>query len=116
MACCRPWSSWFGEPGPRALVEDQALWAAIEPELPRLPLSYFDDDADAPSGWDRRPAGYLLLSAPYAAEAEEARARGWPVLELADAHHLTIATEPDRAATALLELERLALSASEDAT
>jgi hypothetical protein len=103
-----PWSSWFGEDAMRALVPDPRLRAALEAEMPRLPLSYFEASVPVPGGWDRRPCAYLLLSAePYGPSADESRARGWPVLEIEGAQHLGIATDPIPVADALLELEHV---------
>jgi pimeloyl-ACP methyl ester carboxylesterase len=85
-----PWSSWFGADAMRDLVGDERLRAALEAEMPRLPLSY-----------------YLLLSAePYRQSATEARARGWPVAEIPGVQHLATATEPVAVTEALLDLER----------
>jgi hypothetical protein len=103
-----PWSSWFGERAMRELVPDERLRAALEGEMPRLPLSYFEASVPAPDGWSRRPCGYLLLSAdPYGPSATAARALGWPVREIHGGRHLAIATEPVPVTDALLELERL---------
>src|ERR687895_2600520 len=37
-----PWSRWFGEDAMRELVPEERLRAALEEEMPRLPLSYFE--------------------------------------------------------------------------
>jgi len=102
-----PWSSWFGEDAMRDLVADDRLRAALEAEMPRLPLSYFAARVPLPAGWDRRPCAYLLLSAePHGHSAGEARDRGWPVTEIHGVQHLAIATEPVAVTEALLDLER----------
>jgi len=100
-----PWSQWFGEEAMRELVPDDAVRAALEREMPRLPLSYFDGRPPVRSGWDRERCAYLLLSEAYDAAAADARERGWPVAELPGAGHLGIVTEPAAVASALLELE-----------
>jgi hypothetical protein len=102
-----PWSSWFGEGAMRELVPDDRLRAALEDEMPRLPLAYFDATVPLPDGWDARPCAYLLLSGEaYGESAAGARARGWPVAEIPGVQHLAMATEPIAVTDALLELER----------
>jgi pimeloyl-ACP methyl ester carboxylesterase len=102
-----PWSSWFGEEALRELVPNDRLRAALEAEMPRLPLSYFDAVVPLPDGWDARPCAYLLLTGEsYGTSAAEARGRGWPVVEIHGVHHLAIATDPIAVTDALLELER----------
>lgn len=91
----------------RELVPDERLRAALEREMPRLPLSYFEARVPVPDGWTRRPCAYLLLSADsYAHSAGEARALGWPVLEIHGVQHLAMATDPIPVTEALLDLER----------
>jgi hypothetical protein len=101
------WSSWFGEDAMRELVADERLRAALEREMPRLPLSYFEANVPLPDGWDADPCAYLLLSPePYGGSAADARGRGWPAIEIQGAHHLAIATAPIAVTDALLALER----------
>jgi hypothetical protein len=102
-----PWSRWFGTETMRELVPDDRLRTALEAEMPRLPLSYFDASVPLPDGWDGRPCAYLLFSGEhYGHSAADARDRGWPVTELSGARHLAIATEPVAVTDALLTLER----------
>jgi pimeloyl-ACP methyl ester carboxylesterase len=102
-----PWSSWFGADAMRELVPDDRLRTALEGEMPRLPLSYFDASVPLPDGWDARPCAYLVLTGQtYAGSAADARRRGWPVAEIPGVQHLAIATEPIPVTDALLELER----------
>src|SRR5215217_7297888 len=85
----------------------RAPGAALEAEMPRLPLSYFEATVPVPDDWaNGRPCAYLLLSAPYAQSAAEARARGWPVIEVHGVQHLAIATDASPVTQALLDLER----------
>ncbi len=70
-----PWSAWWGDEAMRELVPDQAARAALERELPSLPLSYFEESVPSPAGWDRVPCAYLLLSDAYRDAASDARAR-----------------------------------------
>ena len=108
-----PWSSWFGEDSMRELVPEERLRAALEEEMPRLPLSYFEASVPLPSGWSARPCAYLLFSAePYAKSAAEARDRGWAVAEIAGVGHLAMASSPIAVTDTLLDLER-ALSESD---
>jgi pimeloyl-ACP methyl ester carboxylesterase len=102
-----PWSHWFGADAMRELVPDERLRADLEAEMPSLPLSYFEATVRVPDVWMDRPCGYLLLSAgPYGKSAAEARAYGWPVIEIRDVQHLAIATNPIPVAEALLDIER----------
>jgi pimeloyl-ACP methyl ester carboxylesterase len=100
-----PWHSWFGEDGIRELVPDERLRSQLEREMPRLPLAYFEASVPMPEGWSERPCGYVLLSPdPYAGSAAEARGRGWPVVEIGGAHHLSLVTDPTRVTEAILRL------------
>jgi hypothetical protein len=101
-----PWSTWFGEAMMSELIPDKRLRAAVEEEMPRAPLSYFEASVPLPEGWGSRPCAYLLLAGdPYRTSAAEARARGWPVSEI-QGQHLAMASEPVAVAEALLDLER----------
>lgn len=103
-----PWSRWFGPDAMRELVPDERLRAELEAEMPCLPLSYFDATVPLPDDWpNRRRCAYLLLGAdPYGQSAAEARAYGWPVIELQDVQHLAIVTNPIAVTEAVLEVER----------
>ena len=91
----------------RELVPDERLRADLEAEMPSLPLSYFQATLPVPDDWPDRPCGYLLLSAgPYGKSAAEARAYGWPVIEIRDVQHLAIATNPMPVTEAVLDIER----------
>jgi hypothetical protein len=103
-----PWSRWFGPDAMRELVPDEHLRAQLEAEMPRLPLSYFEATVPVPDDWtNRRRCAYLLLSATaYAQSAAEARACGWPVIEIPGVQHLATATNPIPVTDALLDFER----------
>jgi pimeloyl-ACP methyl ester carboxylesterase len=73
------WSTWWGEEAMRELVPDEAASAALERELPSLPLSFFDQSVPSPAGWDRAQCAYLLLSDAYRDAATDAHGRGWRV-------------------------------------
>lgn len=101
-----PWSEWFGEDAMRRLVPDDRLRTALEDDMPRLPLSYFEASVPLPDGWDALPCAYLLLaSEPYRESAADARRRGWPVAEIPAAQHLALVTDPTAVTDALLNLE-----------
>jgi hypothetical protein len=101
-----PWSTWFGEDVMSELVPDERLRAALEAEMPRLPLSYFQAGVPVPDAWDRRSCAYLLTAESYGQSAIEARSLGWPVLEIQGVRHLAIATDAVAVTDALLGLER----------
>jgi hypothetical protein len=75
--------------------------ASFVDELPRLPTAFLDERLPD-VGWNGR-AGYLQLSAPYAAAADTAKVNGWQV-ETRALDHLAIMTEPDEVAAALAAL------------
>jgi hypothetical protein len=98
----------------RGLVPDDAMRARLETEMPRLAVSYFEDEVPVIEGWDRRPCAYLLLSEePYAAAADDAKARGWPTAALPGGHHLSAVTDPQAVVGSLLALERARLTPGE---
>jgi hypothetical protein len=103
-----PWSRWFGADAMRDLVPDESLRAELEAEMPRLPLSYFEATVPVPDDWaNRHPCAYVLLSAKhYGHSAAEARAYGWPVIEIRGVQHLAIATDAIPVSQALVDLER----------
>ena len=88
----------------RELVPDQAARAALERELPSLPLSYFEESVPSPAGWDRVPCVYLLLSDAYRDAASDARAREWRVEEITGAQHLHLVVAPATVADVLIQL------------
>jgi hypothetical protein len=97
------WSEWFGPDTMRALIPDTELRDTITAELPQLPLSYFEQTIPMPYGWARRPCAYVLLTEPYRHDAEQARARSWPTIEMSGAH-LDIVTRPREITDALLQV------------
>lgn len=99
-----PWSDWWGDDVMRELVPDDDLRTALVREMPSLPLSFFEQRVPSPTGWDRIPCAYLLLSDAYRDAATEATGRGWPVEEIAGARHLHIAVAPEAVADALIRL------------
>jgi hypothetical protein len=107
-----PWSDWFGEGKMRELVPDRALRDALEQEMPRLPLAYFEESVPLPERWTQHRCAFLLLTEAYGESAADAKRRGWPVAEIRNVQHLAPATDPIAVAEALLDLER-ALAESE---
>jgi alpha-beta hydrolase superfamily lysophospholipase len=101
-----PWSNWFAKDAMQGLVPDDRLRTALEDEMPRLPLSYFDASVPLPDGWDALPCAYLLFAGePYGESAADARRRGWPVAEISGTQHLALVTDPIAVTDALLNLE-----------
>ena len=104
-----PWSDWFGEGKMRELVPDRALREALEQEMPRLPLAYFEESVPLPERWTEHRCAFLLFTEAYAESSADAKRRGWPVAQIRDVQHLAPATDPLAVAEALLELERALL-------
>lgn len=99
-----PWSTWWGEEAMRELVPDEEARAALERELPSLPLSFFEQSIPSPAGWDRVPCAYVLLSVAYKDAASEARGRGWRVEEIVGAQHLHLVVDPATLTDVLVQL------------
>jgi pimeloyl-ACP methyl ester carboxylesterase len=99
-----PWSTWWGDEAMRELVPDEAARAALERELPSLPLAYFEQSVPSPAAWDRMPCAYLLLSDAYRDAASDARARGWRVEEIPGAQHLHPVVAPATVTDVLIQL------------
>jgi hypothetical protein len=97
------WTRWWDDADVDELFPDGATRGAVERQQRRLPLSYFEESLDVPVGWDARPGAYLAFGDTYAAELEEAQARGWPVRTLKGGH-LHMLTAPDDVASAVREL------------
>lgn len=98
-----PWTAWWDPAETDALFPDIASRRAVEAEEQRLPLGYFRGELEAPAGWDRDlPGAYLAFGSTYAADAEQARQRGWPVHTFEDAGHLHQLVDPSGVADAIL--------------
>jgi pimeloyl-ACP methyl ester carboxylesterase len=100
-----PWSTWFGEEAMRELVPDEELRDALTREMPQIPIAFLEQRIPSPTGWERTPCAYLLLSDSYNESAAEARERGWPVEAIDEARHLHITVAPKTVTDALLRLE-----------
>ena len=97
-----PWSKWWPDGSLEAHFPDPERRARFEADLPRLPLTWFDDSAEVPA-WNFRPCGYLQLSKLFEPEALAAVKRGWPLVHV-DGSHLHPAVEPVESANAILAL------------
>lgn len=93
-----PWHLWFDPGAVEETLPDPELRARFVAELPRVPLAYFQETAPA-TRWSG-PGAYLRFSDGYRSDAEQARLRGWPVVEH-HGSHLLMLTEPDGVASAL---------------
>ena len=98
-----PWSQWWGEEALQAMVPDRDRRGIIEADIPRLPMRYYDHIVEVRPNWTRVPSAYLLLSDGYRNAADDAKSRGWPVMELPGGH-LHMVVDPSEMAVALLEL------------
>lgn len=107
-----PWSQWWGPDAMEKLVPDPTRRAAIEAELPRMPLRYFTESIPVPAGWDKTPAAYLQFSPAYRDDAVVAEERGWPIHRIEGRHlHQTVA--PVEVAETIVALTQVALLQAE---
>jgi hypothetical protein len=98
-----PWPEWWGAEALTELLPDPELRTRFIAGCPRLPVAMLEEVRPAEGSSDVIPCGYLRLSDGYRDEAARARALGWPVVEL-PGHHLSMLTDPDVVAEALLDL------------
>jgi pimeloyl-ACP methyl ester carboxylesterase len=101
------WHQWFPADTLSSLVPDPLLRNEIADEAPEVPLAFLKE-ARPDVEWTG-PAGYVLLSDAYTAEATTAESEGWPVRRL-DLHHLAPATHPEPVAAAILDVLATMLS------
>ena len=102
-----PWSQWWEPDVMAELIPDADRRTIVTSELPRLPVSYFEDQVPVPASWSATRSGYVLLSEAYAADAARAAGRGWPVVSERGAH-LDLVTRPAEIATAILTVTQAA--------
>jgi hypothetical protein len=107
-----PWAEWFGEEAMRGVLPDDGVRQRFVAELRPVPLALFEEPVPSRPGWPDAPCGYLRLSPSYGREVAEARAKGWPVLEL-EAGHLHMLVEPEMVTRAILELAGHCLTINE---
>jgi len=98
-----PWTQWWGDADVAALFPDRRSRSVVEAEQPRLPLSYFAERVDVPSGWTALPAAYIAFGDTYADETLRAQRYGWPVTRLAGLH-LHMLVEPGSVATTVVDM------------
>jgi hypothetical protein len=80
------WSQWWGEGVMQALVRDEDRRRALEVELPKVPLAFFEAPIAAPPGWCAHEGAFVLLSDAYRSDASTAASLGWPVVERLGGH------------------------------
>jgi hypothetical protein len=88
------WSTWWGEDVMEMLVPADDRRAALEAELPKIPLAFFESPFDVPEGWCQTRGSFLLLSEPYRDDAKRAHSLGWPTVDRLGGH-LDIVNDPD---------------------
>ena len=99
-----PWPRWLPKEALAQLLPDIATREALIASAPAIPLAYLEESAPDSSEWPLPSAcGYLQLSSGYDAEADRARALGWPV-ERFNGHHLSMMTEPNLVAAAIVAM------------
>jgi hypothetical protein len=99
----RPWYEWFPPGMLDELIPDREARSVLFSEMPRVPLSYFQEPAPLLDAWREVPSGYLQLSSAYEDAAGEAKDREWPVKAL-DGHHLSAVTDPIEVVEATVKL------------
>ncbi len=90
------WTDWWPAEDLVDVVPEEWL-SLLEQTQPRLDPAFLLHDPPTPATWYRQAAGYLGLGDGYRAEADAARALGWPVRELA-AGHLHLVVDPEQVA------------------
>lgn len=100
-----PWSQWWGEEGLTRLLPDPETRDAFASDCRPLPWAMFEERHPTVPSWPDAPCGYVRLSTAYQGAADQARARGWPTIEL-DAYHLAMLADPETVLVPLLELAR----------
>ena len=99
------WDKWFPTDVILSLLPDEKLRRRFVAELPRVPLSYFEEAAPFLELPPDAECAYLQLSPAYSAAAAEAEARGWPI-ERISSNHLAPLTEPARVGELIIDLTR----------
>ncbi len=87
----------------REIIPDARLRQATLDELRPRSLAFFEEPIPVFAGWPDAACGYLQFSESYAAAAEEAKNRGWPVRAMA-AEHFHMLVDPEGVAQVLQEM------------
>ena len=98
-----PWSEWWGDDGLAEMLPDPEVRERFAATCPRLPLAMFEEVYPDEASGPYAPSAYLRLSEAYEQPAREAKALGWPTIELMN-HHLCVLTDPELVAAPLLRL------------
>ena len=91
--------AWANDTDLAELLPDAVIRTRLIGSMTPLPREYFAEEIP----YVEPPAAnaYILLSPPYAEPAAEARARGWPVRELAGDNHYLMLVRPELVADAV---------------
>ena len=99
------WSEWWGPDAMATLVPDDARRAAVDAELPRIPIGFFEEPVDVPAHWYEISSSYVLLGEAYRRDANTAAAWDWPVVERLGGH-LDLVNAPEPIARILVDIIR----------
>jgi hypothetical protein len=89
-----PWPDWWPS---EVLAEElpDARWrGAVAEEAPSLPADFYAVAVPVPASWPQDDLRYVQLSPAYAADAAEARTRGWAVVGDGSGRHLDVVSRP----------------------
>lgn len=98
-----PWTHWWSADEVRALVPDQEMLRRVAAEQSPVPWTYLASTVQVPDGWDDVRGAYVAFGDTYAADAAEARTRGWPVRRMAG-RHLHMLVDPTAVASAVTDV------------
>jgi pimeloyl-ACP methyl ester carboxylesterase len=87
----------------REIVPDEELRRQLVAEIQPRSLPFFTEPIPVFDGWPDVPCAYVKFSAPYDQSAEQARAMGWPVREIA-AGHFHMLVDPVKVADCILAM------------
>jgi pimeloyl-ACP methyl ester carboxylesterase len=96
-----PWHKWWPVDAFEGAPIDADLRARVESEIPRLKLTWFDDEFAMPD-WSQAKRAFIRTGKWFDQEADKAEERGWCVVRLAGTH-LHPTTRPAETASAILK-------------